>query len=180
MNAFETLKKRIFGFIMLILTVAILCFTLSSCVWDPSSYYFKKEELSDVVCVELINYDNTDRKEFKSWVPDQFDELKPFDNYKMSVLENLDENKIPDFLDSLCEPLILYYFFTYDSPSGICLKLSYSNGDFLIVSNEYQRNTSMGYIGKYSSNGEVIEFIGCFHSSKDFIPLVNDYFKTQI
>lgn len=180
MSVFKVLKKIISEIMILILYATILCFTLSACVWDPADYYFEKEELTDVVSVELINYNNTERKSFKSWVPNHFDELAPFDNSKISILENLDENKIPDFIDSLCEPLILYHYFTYDSPSGICLKLSYSNGDFLIISNEYKRNTSMGYIGEYSPNGEVITFIGCFHSSKNFIPLVNDYFQTQI
>ena len=162
----------------LIGVIAAACFTLTAC--DPSHFYFEEEDLSDVVSIELINYDNPKQKEFSSWVPDHSSDLKPFDESKVTVLETLDESEIPDFTAKLCEPIILYWYFAYDSPNGICIKLTYSTGDFLIVWSDYQNGWFGGYIGKFTSEGEVKEFYGSFASLGSYTYLVNNYFETQI
>lgn len=164
---------------VIIATISILlicCLTLTAC--DPGSYYFEPEELSDIVSVELINYNNPEQKHFLSWVPDHTSKLKPFDDSKLSVLETLEEDKIAQFTDVLCECNILYKYYAYDSPNGTCLKLSYSNGDFLIIN--CNMPSFAGYIGKFTSGGEVAEFIGCFSSSYYFKTLVNDYFQMKL
>ena len=152
------------------------CFTLTAC--DPGTYYFEQEELSDIVRIELINYDNPEQKHFISWVPDHTSDLKPLDNSKISVLETLEEDKIPQFIDTLCEFDILYRYYAFDSPNGVCLKLSYSNGDFLIVNCNVP--SFAGYIGEFTSDGEVTAFIGCFSASSSFTTLVNNFFQTKI
>ena len=148
----------------------VLCFTLPAC--DPVHIKFKQEDLAEVVSIELINYDNPKRKKFASWVPDHSADLNPIDDSQMSNLEILDESKIPDFIDDLCEKGIFDRYYTYDSPDGICIKLNYANGNYLIIAKRY--------IGIFSSSGEVVQYIGCFGISNSYKTLVNDYFQTQI
>ena len=154
----------------------ICCLTLTGC--DPVSYRFHHDDLADIVSIELIQYDNPEQKDFLSWVPDHTSDLKPFDVSKVSVLETLDEDNISELIDTLCECYILDTYYAYDSPNGICLKLTYSNGDFLIISCD--ENSYEGYIGKFSPDGEVAQFIGCFENLSSFKTLVNDYFQTKI
>lgn len=154
----------------------ICCITLTGC--DPLPYYFARNDLVDIVSIELIQYDNPEQKEFFSWVPDHMSDLKPFDNSKVNILETLDEGHISELIDTLCESHILDTYYAYDSPNGLCLRLTYSSGDFLIVSCD--ENSYTGYIGKFSPDGEVAQFIGCFESSRSFKNLVNDYFQMKI
>jgi len=156
----------------------VFCFTLSAC--DPSSYRFANEDLAEVTSIELIKYDNPEQKYFSTWIPDYTSDLKAFDNDKMSSLETLDESRLADFVDDLCGCNILYKYFAYDSPNGTCIKLNYSNGNFLIVWSNYEKDSFSGYIGIFSPVGEVAEFIGCFESIDSYKKLVNDYFHTKI
>ena len=167
--------KKVTALFAIVLVLCSLCI-FAAC--DPTTSYFDHEYLSEIVSIELVDYNNPKQREFISWVPDHTADLKPFDNSKLSVLETLDENKIPDFIDTLCECLILDTYFAFDSPNGLCLKLIYSNGDFLIVN--WYKKSFVGYIGKFSPNGEVAEFIGCFASANSYEILVNDYFQTKI
>ena len=167
--------KKITVLLAVLLLLCSLC-TFAAC--DPSEIYFDRDDLSDIVSVELINYDNPKQKPFFSWVPDHTADLKPFDNSKISVLETLEGDKISDLLDTLCECPILAKYYAYDSPSGLCLKLNYANGDFVIITCYVDSFT--GYIGRFYSNGEVAEFIGCFVSTRCCEVLVNDYFQTKI
>lgn len=133
-----------------------------------------------MISIKLINYDNPEQKHFSFWVTDHASDLKPFDNAKMSCLEILDDNRITDFVDDLCECDVLYKYYAYDPPNGKCIKLNYSNGDFLIVWSNYKTGSFSGYIGKFSIDGEIAEFIGCFESLTSYEDLVNNYFQTQI
>lgn len=154
----------------------ICCITLTGC--DPNGYNFVPDDLADIVSVELIQYDNPEQKRFSSWVPDHTSDLKSFDNSKVSILETLDESHISELIDTLCEFDILDTYYAYDSPNELCLRLTYSNGDFLIINCD--KNAFAGYIGKFSPDGEVAQFIGCFESWQSFNTLVNDYFQIEI
>ncbi len=170
------MKNKLGKAVAIVALAIALCLTLSAC--DPAYYCFTSEYLSDVTSIELINYDNPEQKEFMSWVPDHTSDLKSFDSSKMSCLETLDESKKTEFIDTLCEEEILGTYFAFDSPNGICIKLNYSNGDFLIIWSNYQENAHSGYIGKYSPDGEVSDFIGCFENLNSYLKLVNKYFQS--
>lgn len=162
-------------------TLAILLVVCSLCVFaacDPSTVYIEREDLAEVVSVELVNYDNPKQKHFFSWVPDHTADLKPLDVSKISVVETLDADKITDLLDTLSECPILDRYYAFDSPEGLCLKLTYQSGDFLII-NCYGHSFA-GYIGRFHANGEVAQFIGCFVSLACYETLVNDFFQTKI
>ena len=169
--------KKVTVLLTLLLALCSL-YTFAACALDPSTIYIEQEYLADIVSVELVKYDNPNQKHFFSWVPDHTSDLKPVDNNKFSVLETLDEDRIADFIDTLCECPILDRYYAFDSPSGICLKLNYSNDDFLIVN--CNEDAFVGYIGKFFHDGEVAQFIGCFVSASCFETLVNDYFQMKI
>ena len=167
--------KKFTSLLAILLVVCSLC-AFAAC--DPNTIYIEAEELADIVSVQLISYDNPQQKSFISWVPDHTSDLKPFDTSKISVLETLDREAIPELLETLTECPILDRYYAYDSPKGLCLKLNYSNGDFLIVN--CHQDSFTGYIGKFAPNGEVVQFIGCFVGVTSFETLVNDYFQTKI
>ena len=163
----------------LLIGLWIVCLVFSAC--DPSSYQFDYHDLADnVVRIELIHYDNPDQRQFISWVPDHSSHLMPFQSSRMTVLETLDDAKKSDFLKQLSEAYILDKYYVYNSPKGICIKLSYSNGDFLIITCNYAEKAFGGYIGRYSENGDVAEFIGSFSGYDSFESLVNDFFEIKI
>lgn len=163
----------------LLAIVIALCslYAFAACAVDPVDYHFSYDELSDIVSIELIQYNNSRQKSFLSWVPDHTSDLKPFDEDKLSVLETLDEDRFPQFIDMLCECCILDTYYAYDSPNGTGFKLTYSNGDFLIVS--CNEKSFDGYIGKFSSDGKVVAFIGCFTRRSDYEALMNEFFPSE-
>ena len=167
--------KKITVLLTILVVLSCLC-AFAAC--DPSEVYLDSEYLDGIVSVELVNYDNPGQKHFFSWVPDHTADLKPFDSSKLTVVGTLDEDQISDFLETLSECPILDRYYAFDSPNGFCLRLTYSNGDFIIV-NCYQQSF-VGYIGKFTPDGDVAQFIGCFVSRKCFETLVNDYFQTKI
>ena len=171
-----SLMKRFIARLAIVLTIAICSCLLVGC--DPSTYRFEQTDFSDVVSVELVNYDNSEQKHFFSWVPDHSSELKSFDDSQLSVLEALGEDSIPDFIDTLCECDILAEYYAYDSPNGVCIMLTFSDGDFLIIN--CKEDSYAGYIGLYSSDGNVKKFIGCFSYFNAFKVLVNNYFHIEI
>lgn len=165
--------------VLISVIIIITCLTFTAC--DPGSYQFEHNDLANnVVRVELINYDNPDQKQFVSWVPDHSSKLLPFNKSNMTILEQLDESRIDDFLSQLSEEDILSEYYVFNSPKGICLKLTYANDDFMIITSDYENEAFYGYIGKYTADGEVSEFIGSFSSYSSFESLVNNYFETKL
>lgn len=165
----------------LCLTVAvlILCMMLTAC--DPNRMHYDYNDLANnVVSVELIEYENPDRVKFWSWIPDFSDKIKPFDPEKVTVLETLDEERMPDFFTCLSEANIFDEYYVYDSPHGICLRLTYQNGDFTVFTSDYENQSYGGFICAYSSDGTVKEYIGSFSSLLYFQNLVNDFFEEKV
>ena len=164
--------------VIAIVFLSILCFLMFSC--DPGSFSPNRDALNDVISVELIEYVNPDQKHFTTWVPEQFDELAPFNFANATILETLPEEKIPDFLDAFSETDILHSYYAYNSPKDICIRLNYESGDFLIIWANYAENTYAGYIGKYSADGTVVSFWGSFSSLSDYKDLVNNFFVCEL
>lgn len=165
--------------ITLLMGLLLLCLVFGAC--DPSSYQFDYQDLKDnTVTIELIHYDNPEQNSFISWIPNHSSALAPFQNSQVTVLETLDDEKKSDFLKQLAKADILSQYYAYDSPKGICIRLSYSNGDFLILHCNNEEKTFQGYIGKYSENGEVVDYIGTFSNYDSFESLIHNFFDTTI
>ena len=158
--------------------LSILCFLLCAC--DPGTLLIDRDSLNDVISVDLIEYENPNQKEFTTWVPDQFDKLVPFVLDNATILESLPLEKISNFLDAFSETDILHTYYAYDSPKDICIRLNYENGNFLIIWANYSENSYTGYIGEYSSDGNVLSFWGSFSSLSYYKDLVNQYFNYNL
>lgn len=158
---------------LFILLVLLLVPILFSC--DPVMINLDIDELeTNLVDIELINYENDEQSKFPFWTKDYSDKLLKFDSNKASVIGDLEETKINDFLECLTEFKVIYKYYSFDSPKGRCAKLNYSNGNYIIVGLE---KLNSGYIFKYDENGNVIEDIGNINGSKDFVLSVEHLFN---
>ena len=152
------------------LCLILIVLTLSSC--DPLRYSPTEEYLKDVVSIELIRYNNPDQKDFISWVPDHSDDLVLFDNSKVEIIEELDDEKFDAFSTAFQSTEIMHTYYRCDSPDDVCIRVNYENGEFLIIGRDY--------IGCFSENGEVSEFWGCFSARMYYTDLVNEFFEYQV
>ena len=113
-------------------------------------------------------------------MPNHFEDLKPFDTAKATVIEILQEEKKSDFLDAFMQTDILETYYAYDSPVDICIRLNYENGNFLIIWSNYKQNSFAGYIGEYSADGTVLSFWGSFSALSYYQELINNFFSYNI
>ena len=164
--------------IVALVLLTIICFSICAC--DPASFEVSRDALNNVISVELIEYENPDQKHFITWVPDQFDELVPFNLANATILETLPKEKIPDFLDAFSTTDILHTYYAYNSPKDICIRLNYESGDFLIIWANYAESSYAGYIGEYSADGTVSSFWGSFSSLSYYTDLVNQFFACEL
>lgn len=150
------------------LSVSAIFFT--AC--DPNPYYYKLDELrAPVKAVELVYYDNPNQKSFASWRGNHFKDLKPLDMSAMQTTATLDADRIDDFMQDLCEQHIHHKDYEVDAPKGRCIRIVYEDNYFDILSCNKKQ-----YIGTYSPNGEVVEFIGGFGSYNSYEYLLQTYF----
>ena len=152
------------------LCLILIVLTLSSC--DPAMYSPTEEYLKDVVSIQLIRYNNPDQKDFISWVPDHSDDLVAFDNSRVEIIEILDNEKFDAFSTAFQSTEVFLDYYDFDSPDGVCIRVNYENGEFLIIGRDY--------IGYFSENGEVSKFLGCFSARTYYTDLVNEFFEYQV
>ena len=86
--------KRLFAFILVI----VICIFMCSC--DPASFSIDRDSLNDVISIDLIEYKNSNQKEFSTWVPNQFDKLIPFVPANATIIETLPSEKISDVVEN--------------------------------------------------------------------------------
>ena len=154
--------------------IMIICvfISLSGCVWDPASYLFDYEKLKEqVATVELINYENEEPKKIKD-----ISEILPYDFDKEEVLETLPADKIDDFIMDLSEIRFLDYSSFAKEPVEICIKITYKNGEFIIITSTLM-DVAFGLVELFNSNGCPIEYIGAPGDRDEFVALVNKYFE---
>lgn len=156
--------------IILFLCVVMVALNLCSC--DPNRIQPEEDWFENVVSVELIRYNNPDQKDFISWVPDHSDDLVSFDNSKVEIIEELDNEKFDDFATAFQSTEVFLDYYDFDSPDGVCIRVNYKNGEFLIIGKDY--------VGYFSENGEVSSFLGCFSGRFYYTNLVNEFFEYQV
>ena len=150
---------------------AIILVVLSLAACDPAHYYYDYEDLkSDVISIELINYNNPDVKELF----EKRDKVISFDIEKMEIMETLSDESFNDFLLYFSKILFLEYWRHADSPNGTCVRIVYEDGDFEIVTHE------VVYAGRFDAEGNVKKFIGGLSGKASFVSLVNNFFETKI
>ena len=146
--------------------ISVFCFCLAAC--DPSSYRFDRDQLlNNTTGIELINYDNPKQKQFNSWVPNHYSKLRPLKLENITILETMEDDTFNDIINQLSDIYFLYRYYAFDSPNGICIRMLYSNGDFDLISCDYQNNSFHGYVGRYDNNGKVVDFFGTFENGSE-------------
>ena len=161
------MKKRI-GFAMAVFTLILL----NGCVWDPELYQFEYEKLKgQIASVELINYENENPKIIKD-----ASNVLPFDFAKMEVIETLASDKIDDFVTDLSETGFMDYSSFAKEPVGICIKITYKDGKFIIITSTLM-DVAYGLVEVFDSNGYPIEYIGEPRDRDEYVALVNKYFE---
>ena len=103
----------------------------------------------------------------------------PYDFNKEEVLETLAVDKIDDFTLDLSEIRFMDYSDFAKEPVGICIKITYKDGKFIIITSTLM-DVAYGLVEVFDSNGYPIERIGEPESRKDYVALVNKYFKYKI
>ena len=154
--------------------IMIICvfISLSGCVWDPASYLFDYEKLKEqVATVELINYENEEPKKIKD-----ISEILPYDFDKEEVLETLPADKIDDFIMDLSEIRFLDYSSFAKEPVEICIKITYKNGEFIIISVTLMNGVVYCFIEVFDKLGYSIEHIGGIENRDDIDRIINKYF----
>lgn len=157
--------------------IMIICVlvSLGGCVWDPASYLFDYDELKEqIATVELINYENDEPEKI-----DDDSKILPYNFVKEEVLETLVADKINDFVTDLSDIRFLDYSSFAKEPVGICIKITYKDGKFIIITSTLM-DVAYGIVEVFDSNGYPIERIGEPESRKDYVALVNKYFEYKI
>ena len=167
--------KKIAG-VLIVALLCLVCIPIYAC--DPLYYQMKDTGVLDdeIVSVQLIRYDNPKQKAFKLWAQTGTRKLKTFNLEKMEVVETLSEDQIPNLLLELGELETLGGYYTYDSPQGECLKLNYSNGNFLIIWGDAQKGS---YVGTYSPEGKVVYYAGAIDFLDKYADIVEKFFKLK-
>lgn len=123
--------------------------TLTGC--DPSAYYYNYEDLnSNVISVELINYDNNEAIELF----EKREKVKSFDFSKLNVIEVLDNYKCSEFLLEFSKIEFMLVWRHLDSPRGESIKINYVDGSFDVICYYVQ------FSCQYDKFGNVKNFIG--------------------
>ena len=161
------MKKRI-----VMITCLCLFILLNGCVSDPPTYFFEYEKLKgQIASVELINYENENPKIIKD-----ASNVLPFDFAKMEVIETLASDKIDDFVTDLSETGFMDYSSFAKEPVGICIKITYKDGKFIIITSTLM-DVAYGLVEVFDSNGYPIEYIGEPRDRDEYVALVNKYFE---
>lgn len=138
------MKKIIILFVFIISLLA-----LTGC--DPSSYYYSYEDLnSNVVSIELINYENNEAVELF----EKREKVKPFNFSKLNVIEVFDNEKNDDFLLEFSKIEFMLVWRHLDSPKGESIKINYKDGSFDVICYYVQ------FSCQYDELGNVKNFIG--------------------
>ena len=100
----------------------------------------------------------------------------PYDFDKEEVLETLVVDKINDFVTDLSDIRFLDYSSFAKEPAGICIKITYKDGKFIIITSTLM-DVAYGIVEVFDSNGYPIEYIGAPADRDEYVALVNKYFE---
>jgi hypothetical protein len=137
-------------------TLSILCFCLlllSLVGCDPAVYTISKGSLSNIVKIELYNYENNAPE-----IIDVDGEKKPkFDFNKATLIATLDESRFDEILNEISSFHYTNYGNALNEPMGKTLVLHRSNGNFIVLFGCIYTN----------ENGNTFYYGDCYEFHKD-------------
>ena len=162
--------KRLIAFVCLI----SVCLTLCSC--DPAGHlagdWLEPERISSV---ELIQYDNDEQKTFDSWPESKykFRQLLFFDETKATVLKTLNQEDVPEFVDTFSEMHIWSGYYLFNSPKDKCIRINYSDGSYTVIyADPEQVYKGKGFVAEYAPDGEIEIYWGSVANIDEYNSLV--------
>ena len=171
----KNVKMQFAVLISLILCVAIVATIMGVYFWgldNHGAYYYDYNKLKEnVSMVELIEYSATDAIMTRSKK-----DIAAFDFEKSETLHTLEQSRI----DKFCIAFSKIKFFEDEdfpnTPIGQCIKLTYTNGDFLIVIAWQKEEHNYCYgTHLYDKDGNIKEAMW-LSDLQDFYNLLNNFF----
>ena len=181
-NGMLRLLKYSVGNRIFILLLVFLYFPLAAC--DPAVNKYQYEELSGIVRVELIQYDNNEPELINTFLTNRH--MQRFNFNKEELIETMDSDKKSDFIKELSEITLNNHWWQPDSHSEICLKIIYKNDDFQVIS---YSNSNGSLVTRYNKDGLLTNNIGKLNGfgggasqfdRSSYIDMINRYFEVQV
>ena len=157
--------------LMCLFMIFLLIF-LVSC--DPSTYYFSSSEYADKIeKIELIKYNNEEYK-----LVDPSEVVLVFDITKVEKIEELDENKIEEFLNEFEQIVFHIESESVKEPTGYCLLWHLKNGNFIVFScTMIKGDRAYSMVAEFDLNGNFIMHHVNFAARPHFEEVLKKYFK---
>lgn len=139
---------------------------------DPVRYRYDYEGLrKSVVSVELMEYKATTVK-----MTQKKSDIDMFDFDKSETVQTLEPSKIDDFLRAFTKVEFFKYEEFASTPIGRCIKLTYSNGDFLVAIGYRKGGVCYSGTHLYDENGNIKEVVGYMSNADAFFKVRDDFF----
>jgi hypothetical protein len=162
-----------------LLWLLFLFFIIFSLIACDEGYGLYKREDKEVICIELVYYDNPDARSNPQ-------KKYPLDLDKLEVLQTLDSDNFKGFLNKL-EDIWVHgaaghkpSFFSHD---GLGVALTYEDDSFTLITLTNINGNYHFFTGKYDKAGNLIHSRGVpgFLSGlvRGFKSLINEYFNYQ-
>ena len=167
------LIKKLFIFILFITFVL----SLTACDHGYHLYHEYIHKESNIISIELINYDNPVAQNNPL-------EESLFDLERLEILGTLSVDNIGGFLNKLSEigGLTGRHKKVLNSPTGKGIRLIYQDGFFTLITVTVVEGKDCIFVGHYDADTKNAGKFGIYWQEMidDFKTLVNEYFSTQI
>lgn len=163
-------------------SLCLLCIVfmlmLTACDPPPPVSIPISELEGQVSKVELIHYENPKQKSYRFWDMNHSKQLKPFNDDNDTVIAELPPERIPELLNRVSAMELIPGLYPFDSPKCLCLRLTFIDDSFMIINCD--EHDSLGYVGTYSNDGEVLDYIGSPNSIREYADIIGDFFDIYI
>lgn len=155
-----------------ILLISIVM-SLVGCVTDPPTYYFNAEELiENVIRIELVNFVN--EKPEQVIVND--DTTLSFNMVNATLIKELDNEKIKDFIDDLSTITFHIENKSVNSPLGYTIIIYMENQETIVLSCTVVDGLAYSMVAVFTVDGSFIEHIAKFADEPKFRKVLERYF----
>ena len=155
---------------VLLIMIVVLC----GCATDPQTYYFNSTEIAEkVVKIELAMCDNPS----PVIVHVEEDTVLHFDINNVIIIEELEQEKINDFVGELSTITFHKEKKSVNSPTGYTLLMYMQNEDIIVLSCTIISGTAYQMAAIFSNRGDFITHIAQFADEPSFKRLLTKYFN---
>jgi hypothetical protein len=159
--------------IYLIFLIAILV-SLAGCVTDPPTYYFNADELiENVIKIELVNFANENPKQI---IVDD-DTILVINIIDAILVDELDNDKINDFIDDLATITFHVENKSVNSPLGHTVIIYLKNQEIIVLSCTVVDGLAYSMAAVFTLEGSFIRHIARFADEPKFRKILEKYFE---